>query len=114
MAMFDPKVSITEKRKIARTLRSYTQSDEDRIASKKYSMNPGNIENFCRINLHDFVTPNTVTFFERFNIDFESFLVKNPDDWPNDEAERRLKSLRVVIMTMQNVESKCWGTFINY
>lgn len=78
-ALYDPQVSMDEKRKMAEVLLGYINhtDTEKPPANKRYPLKPSQISNFCKMNLHEFITPNTVTFFDRFNISTH-FLTEDP------------------------------------
>lgn len=78
-ALYDSQVSMDEKRKMAKVLLSYIHDTdaEKPPATKRYPLKPNQISAFCKMNLHDFITPNTLTFFNRFDIS-TNFLNEDP------------------------------------
>lgn len=79
LALFDTQVSSDEKRKMARELLKYDcETDEEKPPNtKRYQLLPNQISSFCEMSLHNFITPNTAAFFDRFNIS-KSFLTIDP------------------------------------
>lgn len=79
LALFDPQVSLDEKRKMAQELISYDrETDEEKPPNaKRYQLLPNQISSFCEMSLHNFVTPNTGALFDRFKIS-RSFLTIDP------------------------------------
>lgn len=103
LAFFDKDVSIEEKRKMVLAL------ERDSDNAKKLLVKPTELMNtFEQKQLSDFVTKNTMSFFERFKIPTE-FLKNDPNEWAhsddystaveflskihvvNDTAERNIK-----------------------
>lgn len=78
-AIFDPEVLLAEKRKMAQQILNYdTETDEEKPPNvKRYKLMPSQVSNFCKMSLNDFITPNTVAFFDRFDIS-KAFLSTDP------------------------------------
>lgn len=78
LALFDQCVSLNEKRKMTKQLVSYMMvSEEDSPSVKRYHLIQSQTAQFCEMNLNDFITTNTSSFFQRFNIS-TSFLSVDP------------------------------------
>lgn len=78
-AFFDSNVSLDQKRKMANVLLEYMceSNVEESPVVKKYPLKPTDIERFCKMELCDFISPNSIIFFERFEI-ATSFLSMDP------------------------------------
>lgn len=69
LSLFDDNVSVEDKTKIANIMLSSTSTVNKVIGCKRLNANPSNImATVVSKTLSDFVTPNTVNFFKRFNI----------------------------------------------
>lgn len=80
-AIFDQEVPVAEKKKMAQQMLAYdAERDEEKPPSlKRYRLLPSQISNFSQMSLHEFITPNTGAFFDRFNIS-KSFLSTDPSN----------------------------------
>lgn len=96
-AFFDKKVLPAEKRKMVKRLQYNTECEP--VKRVHVNFTEKHIEEFIQYDLSDFVTSNTMKFFERFDIDVE-FLKHDPDTWMDredyKEARKRLKAMKVV------------------
>lgn len=79
LAIFDPEVPVGEKRKMAQQILNYDTETDDETPpnAKRYKLMPSQVSNFCKMSLHDFITPNTLAFFDRFDIS-KAFLSTDP------------------------------------
>lgn len=96
-AFFDKKVSVAEKRKMVDRLKYDTECEPVKRVLVNYTEK--HIEEFIDYSISDFVTSNTMKFFERFNIEIE-FLNHDPATWMDrqdyKEARNMLKLIKVV------------------
>lgn len=99
LSFFDSNVNCEEKRLMARVLMNYKDADEKPFALKRYPLKPNHIANFCKMNLNELITPNTLQFFERFDIS-NSFLLEDPSTWDKNEnyiyGKNKLSNLQVI------------------
>lgn len=93
-AFFDKKVSVTEKRKMVARLSVQNECEP----VKRVVLDPKDIDVFVKKDLSDFVSSNTMLFFERFDIDV-AFLEHDPSTWLDriefKEARDRMKKIKV-------------------
>lgn len=92
-ALFDNNASFEEKRKMTHNLMEYIRSntnESNTVALKKYALNSNQIEHFVKMNLHDFITPSSMEFFNRFNISV-SFLASDPSTWEHNDSYNAAK-----------------------
>lgn len=98
LSLFADNVSLQEKRLMRLTLLSQPPSDESTYISRLV-IRKNRVNALEEKHLHDFITENTICFFDRFNIS-RSFLDKDPSEWPRDEAytnaKAQLSTLEVV------------------
>lgn len=92
---FDSEVSVSMKRKIIKALYYTTSKGPNRII-----LRASRAENYY---LADFVTPNTLDFFKKFNICID-FLKVDPKSWGSRVDYTEGLTIVKSIMTMQNVE----------
>lgn len=98
LSLFDDNVTVEEKRKLSRKLKSMPPPDES-TSVDKFTPNQDHFNMLGEKGLDYFITEDTLNFFTRFNIS-QNFLSKNPSVWPADEdyknAQALLSSLVVV------------------
>lgn len=80
-AVFDPEVPVAEKREMTQQILNYdAETDEEKPQNnKRYKLMPSQLSNFCKMNLHEFITLNTMAFFDRFDIS-KAFLSTDPSN----------------------------------
>ena len=92
LSFFDPSVTIEEKKAMVESLK--TEGTEEPL--KRISVKEGEI---LGLALHDFVTRNTLKFFEILGLPVD-FLEKDPNTWHENygylDAEQIVRKLRVV------------------
>lgn len=81
LAFFDKKVSAAEKRKMVIRLKFDTECEP----MKRVVLSIEDMDHFVKKEISDFVTLNTMKFFNRFNIDTE-FLNHDPAVWHDMES----------------------------
>ena len=98
LAFFDDTVAIEEKRAMRDTIRAQPPKNDDTRVFR-LQISPSRMSNLQEWKLHQFITENTVTFFERFNFPM-NFMDKDPREWKDDEEykeiQRTLAELQVV------------------
>lgn len=98
LSLFDKNVSKEEKDQIRKVLINQIATG-DVTHQNKVHLNPSRVESFCLQHLSDFVTENTIHFFERFEIS-KAFLEMSPELWESDTdymlAVELLQKLEVV------------------
>lgn len=78
LALFDPRVALNEKREMAKQLLSYMKDPEESTPSvKRYHLIQSQAARFGEMNLNDFISTNTSSFFNRFDMS-TSFLSLDP------------------------------------
>lgn len=75
-SLFDPNVSVNEKKRMASIITSQTDTSDEENKSNRLQLKPFQVPWFCRRKLSDFVTSNTVDLFKRYQIPIE-FLTTN-------------------------------------
>lgn len=94
LAFFDSNVSDDLKRAMAVRFREIeNEIKEEDEGCKRIQLKPNSVGEFVQKTLVDFITPNTVQFFQRFEIS-RNFLLEAPDLWADDEEF--LQGLRIV------------------
>lgn len=88
LAFFDDNVSIEEKRVMRDTLRAQPpKNDETRVF--RLTIRPTQMSNLQEWKLHQFITENTITFFDRFKFSM-NFMDKDPSEWKDDEEYKEI------------------------
>lgn len=64
--------------------RDFTLTADDSTIVSHLVVPPRQVRMMATMDLHDFITENTVNFFYRFEISQE-FLLKDPSEWSADE-----------------------------
>lgn len=98
LAFFDDTVSLENKRKMCETLQAQPpKSDKTRVF--KLNIPLPRMKDVQEWQLHEFITENTITFFERFGFS-TNFMEKDPSEWKNDEnykeVQQTLAHLQVI------------------
>ena len=67
-SLFDEEVSLEVKEEMRQILQTIDVSDEEMpIPSKRFTCKPSEVEEIVKKELHQFISPETKTFFTRFN-----------------------------------------------
>lgn len=98
LAFFDDNISHEQKRKMVETLHDQPpKNDETRVF--RLIIPRSQMSNVQDWELHEFITENTITFFDRFKTS-ATFLNEDPADWKNNddykEMQQILSNLQVV------------------
>lgn len=102
LCLFDKNVSNEEKRRLVNEMTK--ENDIDTDDPKHIDVKLNEIPHFLTKQLTDFVTPNTINFFNRFNIE-TNFLKKDPQHWDNDvEYQNGLKIINTLKVVNDSVE----------
>lgn len=89
-ALFDSNVSVAKKKAMAAAILS--ESEDELESCNRLPLKPSQMPWFCAQNLSDFINPNALQLFRRFDISHD-FLHKDPEHWETDETFTRAKSI---------------------
>lgn len=102
LCLFDKNVSCEEKSRLVNEMTKENNIDTD--DPKRINVTLNEIPHFLTKQLTDFVTPNTINFFQRFNIK-TNFLSKDPQHWHSDaEYQNGLKSINTLKVVNDSAE----------
>ena len=98
LSLFDDGVSDAEKNEMRVSLLSQPECDESTSVVRPI-VSATQMKPLCEYELHEFITENTMNFFQRFDISID-FLQKNPSEWNQiteyKNAKEMLSKLQVV------------------
>lgn len=89
LAFFDDNVTTEEKRMMRDTFLAQPEIDESTTIFRLV-IPPSRMHNIHEWQLHNFITENTINFFDRFKFSTE-FLQKDPTEWSADETYTQMK-----------------------
>lgn len=91
LALFDPDVTVVEKRKMVEALNAQSEPNKE-TEMFRLIVSPQRMENVNDWCLHDFITENTINLFTRYEISTE-FLELDPSQWHENEEYKRAQSI---------------------
>lgn len=112
LAFFDDTVSVEDKRKMCETLLNQPEKD-DSTRVFRLIIPPSRMTNINEWKLNDFITENTITFFERFNFPM-NFMSKDPSIWNNDEEYKRIQQSLATLQVVNDHAERAVKLFSDY
>lgn len=111
LSFFDDQIPLPIKRKMVAELNPYDEVND--MYPRKFQLNLKDIEHFCNYEIDSFVTPQTRSFFARFEID-EEFLKLDPSMWPENDSFQNGSNIAKKLKIVNDAAERGVSLFTDY